>query len=332
VEDASTRLKTPTLLLRRPAHPLSPPRADDPLLALLPGATRVDLPGTDLSPLGGEVDALIGEIGRFVTGEHRPPAPDRELVAVLYTDLVSSTARASALGDAHWKRVLDRHDEISRSCIGRRGGTVVKTMGDGIIATLPSATSALRAAQELRTGLHAEGLDVRAAIHVGDIDRRGDDISGINVVIAARLLDLANGGEIILSSTALAATGESLSVEARGDHTSKVSAAPGASTPSGTHNCRSALDLRAPNARTEQHQTGAACRALSASLKERGRVKRLLCSRVFGCGEIGGRRRGCGGAPAKAAGSRWSARSRRRGRTTLTPAPGGACSTSRTTR
>ncbi len=221
VEDASTRLKTPTLLLRRPAHPLSPPRADDPLLALLPGATRVDLPGTDLSPLGGEVDALIGEIGRFVTGEHRPPAPDRELVAVLYTDLVSSTARASALGDAHWKRVLDRHDEISRSCIGRRGGTVVKTMGDGIIATLPSATSALRAAQELRTGLHAEGLDVRAAIHVGDIDRRGDDISGINVVIAARLLDLANGGEIILSSTALAATGESLSVEARGDHTLK---------------------------------------------------------------------------------------------------------------
>jgi class 3 adenylate cyclase len=221
VEEASSLLKAPTLLLRRPAHPLSPSRADDSILVLLPGATRVDLPGTDMSALGGEVDVLIGEIGRFVTGEHRVPTPDRVLVALLYTDLVSSTARASELGDARWKRVLDRHDELSRSCIERRGGTLVKTMGDGILATLPSATSALRAARELRAGLHAEGLDVRAAIHVGDIDRRGGDISGMNVVVTARLAELANGAEILMSSTALAATAEALSVEARGDHSLK---------------------------------------------------------------------------------------------------------------
>jgi class 3 adenylate cyclase len=218
VAGASTRVKTPTLLLRRPAHPLSPPRADDPIIELIPEATRVDLPGTDLSVLGGEVDALIGEIARFVTGEHHPPAPDRELVAVLCTDLVASTARASELGDARWKLVLDRHDEISRSCIGRRGGTVIKTMGDGVLATLPSATNALRAAHDLRAGLRAEGFEVRAGIHVGDVDRRGDDISGINVVIAARLLDLARRGEIVVSSTALAAIGDSVPVESRGSH------------------------------------------------------------------------------------------------------------------
>ena len=97
------------------AQPCTGRRSDN---RLIPETTRVDLPGSDLSVLGGEVDALIGEIAQFVTGEHHPPAPDRELVAVLCTDLVASTARASELGDARWKRVLDRHDEISRSCIG----------------------------------------------------------------------------------------------------------------------------------------------------------------------------------------------------------------------
>ena len=91
-------------------------------------------------------------------------------------------------------------------------------MGDGILATLPSATNALRAAQDLRSGLRGERLEVRAGIHVGDIDRRGDDISGINVVIAARLLDLAFHGEIVVSSTALAAIGDSVPVESRGSH------------------------------------------------------------------------------------------------------------------
>src|SRR5262249_60478006 len=91
---------------------------------------------------------------------------------------------ATQRGAARWKRVLDRHDQIARSCIGRRGGIVIKHMGDGLLATLPSASAALRAAQELRSALRDEGLDVRIGVHVGDVDRRGDDISGVNVVIA----------------------------------------------------------------------------------------------------------------------------------------------------
>lgn len=219
IEEAAARVRVPTLVLRRPGHPLSPPRGSDPILTLVPGSARVDLPGEDLPMFGGEVDALLGEIARFVTGEHRLPVPERTLAAVLYSDLVASTDHATALGDARWKRVLDRHDETARSCLDRRGGTVIKTTGDGILAILPSATNAIRAAREYRSAIADEGLSARVGIHVGDIDTRDNDISGVNVVIAARILDLAAPGEILLSSTAVqAATGATQHFEPRGQH------------------------------------------------------------------------------------------------------------------
>ena len=219
IEQMASRVRVPTLVLRTPAHPVCPPRGSDPIMALVPGAVRVDLPGDDLSVFGNEVDALLAEVSRFVTGEHRPPAPERFLAAVLYSDLVASTDRATALGDARWRRVLDRHDEIARACVGRRGGTVIKTTGDGILAILPSATSAVHAAEDLRAALFDQGLEVRVGIHVGDIDRRVDDISGVGVVIAARILNLAAPGEILASSAAVSAmTGEPMRFEPRGEH------------------------------------------------------------------------------------------------------------------
>src|SRR5262249_58754127 len=152
------------------------------------------------------------------TGEPRPPAPKRTLAAVLYSDLVASTDRNTAVGDARWKRVLDRHDHIAHVCIGHGGGTVIKTTGDGILALLPSATSALRAAVELRDSLRNEDLEVRVAVHVGDVDRRGDDISGLGVVIAARILALAAPSEILASNTAVgSATGPPVHFETHGD-------------------------------------------------------------------------------------------------------------------
>jgi len=170
-------------------------------------------------PWGGEVDALLAEVSRFVTGEHRAPVPERVLAAVFSSDLVGSTDRATALGDARWKQVLDRHDEIARSCVARRGGIVIKTTGDGILATLPSASSALAAAGDLRSALRDEHLEVRVGIHVGDLDLRGDDISGVGVVTAARIMSLAGPGDILASSTAVeAANGSSHRFEPRGEH------------------------------------------------------------------------------------------------------------------
>ena len=92
------------------------------------------------------------------------------------------------LGDTHWKSVLDRHDRTVRAAVGSCGGTVVKTTGDGVLALLPSAGAAIRAAERVRDALATDGLAVRIGIHVGDIDRRGDDISGVGVHIAARAM------------------------------------------------------------------------------------------------------------------------------------------------
>jgi class 3 adenylate cyclase len=219
IEDATARIAVPTLMMRRPANRFSPDPSHDRIAALLPESVRVDLPGEDLFLYGGEVDPLLAEISRFVTGEHRLPAPECTLAAVLFSDLVASTDRAATLGGARWKRVLDRHDELANTCVGRRGGTVINTTGDGIVATLPSVISALRAALELRSVLGEEGLDIRVGIHAGDVDHRGDDISGLAVNIAARIMSLAAPGEILVSSTVrLVASATPVRFEPRGEH------------------------------------------------------------------------------------------------------------------
>jgi class 3 adenylate cyclase/pimeloyl-ACP methyl ester carboxylesterase len=219
IEHGAASTSVPTLVLRRSANRFCPPRATDPMLALVPTAVRVDLPGQDVFAFGGELDALLEELTRFVTGARPSLAHQRAVTAILCSDLVGSTDRASAVGDAHWKRMLDRHDEIVRACVARRGGTLIKTMGDGTLATVPSASNALRAAEDLRAALGDEGLAVRVGVHIGDVDRRGDDISGLAVVIATRLLALAAPGEIVATSTAVqAATGYPHRFESRGDH------------------------------------------------------------------------------------------------------------------
>jgi class 3 adenylate cyclase len=178
---------------------LSPAAADGPILALVDGAMRIELPGNDVLIFGGEVDALLAEVSRFVTGDCVVPAPERVLAAVMFSDIVESARRTSALGDEAWKAMLDTHDHIARSCVGRHGGRVVKTTGDGVLALFASATGAVQAAVALRGALAREGLDVRVGIHAGDVDRRDDDVSGIAVVIAARVMAYAGGGEVLVS-------------------------------------------------------------------------------------------------------------------------------------
>jgi class 3 adenylate cyclase len=219
IEEATARLRVPILVMRRSDSPLVISVPGFAAIADFPDATHVDLPGTDAHIVGGDVDSLLAEITRFVTGEARAPAPERVLAAVLFSDLVSSTEHAAAVGDARWKQLLDRHDDVIRACVGRRGGTVVNHTGDGVVATLPSAAGAIRAAQDLRAALEREELPVRVGIHVGDIERRGNNIAGVGVVVAARIMALASEGEILVSSTvALAASGEALEFESRGEY------------------------------------------------------------------------------------------------------------------
>jgi class 3 adenylate cyclase len=198
----------PSEYWRRPAEALS-------------NATLVDLSPGDSFPHF-DVDPILAEVAAFVTGEHVLPPPERMLAAVLFTDLVESTAKAQTLGDLAWKRLLDSHDATVLATVGRQGGTVVKTTGDGIVATLPTATAALTAARDLRAVLADRDLACRFGIHVGEVDRRGNDISGLAVNIAARVMAAAEPGQILASEMAThAAAGQGFRLDATGARTLK---------------------------------------------------------------------------------------------------------------
>ncbi len=212
-------VETPTLVLYRRDNFYSPADAARIAASQISGATVVELAGADHFPFVGDVDSVVAEVADFVVGQRRLPPPQRLLAAIMFTDLVASTERAASLGDNQWKSILDRHDAVVRAAVGNCGGTVVKTTGDGVLALLPSAGAAVRAAKRIRDQLDADGLAVRIAIHVSDIDRRGADVSGIGVNITARVMAFADSGEIaVTASVPIALTGQVAEFEALGTH------------------------------------------------------------------------------------------------------------------
>jgi class 3 adenylate cyclase/pimeloyl-ACP methyl ester carboxylesterase len=206
-EQLFDEVDVPTLVLYRIAHKYAPPEAVRLATSRIRRVTAVEVDGADVFPFLGDVDEIVSEIAHFVVGERRIPPPQRLIAAVLFTDLVDSTARAASLGDARWKSLLDRHDTVIRGAVGHCGGTVVKGTGDGVVALLPSASAALQVAERIRRELGANELQARIGIHVGDVDRRGDDISGLAVHIAARVMATAGAGEIFVTESVVAATG-----------------------------------------------------------------------------------------------------------------------------
>jgi class 3 adenylate cyclase/dihydrofolate reductase len=126
---------------------------------------------------------------------------ERVLATILFTDIVDSTARAAALGDRQWRQLLDRHDEVARSEVARWHGEFVKTTGDGILATFDTPTRALRCAFGLGEVISGLGLQIRVAIHTGEIERRKEDVGGIGVHIAARALTEAANGAVVVTRT-----------------------------------------------------------------------------------------------------------------------------------
>jgi class 3 adenylate cyclase len=197
----NAQVTTPTLVVTR-VHPnlFVPEEFFGRAARQIPDARHIALPAGDAYPIGAGVDDIIAEISRFLTGDARLPAPERRLCAILFTDLVGSTRRAEAVGDAAWKRLLDRHDAVNRTAVTRRGGEVIKTTGDGVLALLPSATAAIEAAKTIRAQLRDEDLEVRIGIHLGEIDRRGEDVSGLAVNIAARIMSSAEPDQILASA------------------------------------------------------------------------------------------------------------------------------------
>jgi len=132
---------------------------------------------------------------------HAAQDTERVLATILFTDIVDSTGRAAALGDRAWRKLLDRHDEVAQAEVGRWHGQFVKSTGDGILATFDAPTRALRCAFGLREALAGLGLDIRAAIHTGEVEMRGGDIGGIGVHIASRALSEAGERGVVVTRT-----------------------------------------------------------------------------------------------------------------------------------
>ncbi len=149
---------------------------------------------------GGRADALAARGVRRGRPD-RPGAAGRILTTVLFTDIVDSTARAAALGDGVWAQVLDRHDAIARSAIRSYGGRFVKETGDGVLAVFEAPARGIECAKRLRSALSHAGIAIRAGIHTGEVELRGEDVSGIGVHIAARVAALASAGELLASRT-----------------------------------------------------------------------------------------------------------------------------------
>ena len=182
-------------------------------------AKYVEMPGTDALFFTGDAGAVIDAIEEFLTGQLAPPQTDRVLATVLFTDLVDSTRQAARLGDRRWRELLVTHDALVTEELDRFRGRVVKFTGDGVLATFDGPARAIRCACAIRDAVQALGVEVRAGLHTGEIELRGDDVSGIAVHTAQRVSSLAGAGEVLVSRTvADLLAGSEIAFHERGEH------------------------------------------------------------------------------------------------------------------
>jgi class 3 adenylate cyclase/pimeloyl-ACP methyl ester carboxylesterase len=195
-------LSTPTLVIHARDNPVIPAQWGRYLADHIPGARYLEVDGASEAPWFTEPDKILTGIEEFLTGGHAAPSQShRALRTVLFTDIVASTQHAAAAGDERWRAVLHRFGEITVEHTQQFGGTVVKSTGDGHLATFDGPTQAIRCAEALRTEAETLGIEIRAGIHTGECELLDADIGGIAVHIAARILGEAGAGEILVSRT-----------------------------------------------------------------------------------------------------------------------------------
>jgi class 3 adenylate cyclase len=215
-------VRVPTLVLHRTGDRAFPVEGARYLAERIPGATFVELAGDDHLPWVGDADRVLEEIEHFLTGERPQPDADRVLATILFTDIVDSTKRVSALGDAVWRETLAAHDERAKIEIGRHQGTYVNSTGDGLIARFDGPARAVRCALAIGTAVRPLGLEIRAGCHTGEVELAGSDVRGLAVHIGARVAALAGPGQVLVSSTVKdLVAGSGLSFDDFGTHVLK---------------------------------------------------------------------------------------------------------------
>jgi class 3 adenylate cyclase len=201
VRDVLPAIRVPTLVIHRAAAREIPAAHGQYLADHIPDARYVELPGVDNFIWAGDQDATLDEIQDFVTGVRPAPTARRTLATLLFTDIVDSTRQAAQLGDRAWRRLLDEHAIVIRRQLDRFDGHLVKTTGDGMLATFDRPARAVQCAAAIRDGVGKLGLALRAGLHTGEIELQADDIAGLAVHIGSRISALAGAGEILVSST-----------------------------------------------------------------------------------------------------------------------------------
>jgi class 3 adenylate cyclase len=194
-------ISVPTLVLHREGNCYIRPGAGRYLADHIPNARFVVLPGDDHLFYAGDTDALVDEIEEFLTGVRSGAEGDVVMAAVLFTDIVASTEHQTRVGPREWSRLTDQHDAMVRAALSRHRGHEVKTTGDGFLATFDATGRALRCASEIVAGAKDIGLNLRAGLHTGEVEVRGDDIAGLAVTMAKRVCDLAEPRQVLVSET-----------------------------------------------------------------------------------------------------------------------------------
>jgi class 3 adenylate cyclase len=194
-------VQAPTLVLHRRGFGLVPIAHGRYLAEHIAGARLVELPGSDVDLAWETPELALDGIEEFLTGVRRGAEPSRVLATVLFTDIVGSTERAAQLGDRRWRELLGVHDDLGRRLVEEFHGQLVKTTGDGLLATFDGPGRAIRCAAALRDELAGIGLQIRAGLHTGEIELRHADVGGIAVHIASRVMAGAAPGEIRTSRT-----------------------------------------------------------------------------------------------------------------------------------
>ena len=214
-------VRIPTLVLHNQGDLQVPVEHGRELAARIPDAKLIEYPGGDHIFTTGDVEATLGDIEEFITGHRESSSSDLErvLATVLFTDIVDSTRSAATMGDQAWRRLLDNHDQLAIQTIEKHRGTLVKSTGDGILATFDGPGRAVRCALALGIASKQIGLPIRAGLHTGEIEIRGRDIGGIAVHAASRVMTQSQPDEVLVSRvvTDLVA-GAGLTFAGRGSH------------------------------------------------------------------------------------------------------------------
>jgi class 3 adenylate cyclase len=215
-------IRVPTLVVHHADDQVIPPEWGKYIADHIAGAKYVELPGRNLYHFVEPWRDSFQEVAEFLTGEQPDVADDRVLATVLFTDIVDSTRRAAEIGDRDWHALLDAHDAVVRSQLARFRGREVNTSGDGFLAMFDGPQRAIRCAMAIRDAVQALGIEVRAGLHTGECEVRGEDIGGIAVHIGARVSALAGPNDVLVSSTLRdLVIGSGLEFEDRGAHALK---------------------------------------------------------------------------------------------------------------